>query len=115
MLAPGKNYPGAPVRILAVFTDQNGDAVDPTTVKFRVVAPCCTEYSYGYGADAEITRSSTGNYVMEIPSTVITRAGRWRFRWETTGTGTTTALEGDFLVQASAFFDDFCCQDYCRW
>lgn len=115
MLSPGKIYPGSVVRIPVAFTDENGDAVDPTTVAFRLADPCNGQATYTYGTDAEISRPSTGNYQVDIPSTVLNRAGRWRFRWETTGTGTTTALEGDFLVQVSAFFDNDCCQDYCRW
>jgi hypothetical protein len=108
MLSPGKIYPGTVIRIPIVFSDEEGVAVDPDSVTFRLMSPCRSESSYTYGTDAELTQTSAGNYQMDIPSTVLTEGGRWFYRWQTTGVGTTTALEGNFVVQASVFFDDIC-------
>ncbi len=108
MLAPGKIYVNTVLRLTVSFADEDGAAVDPTTVTFRLISPCCVETSYTYGTDSELTKASTGNYVAEIQPD---RAGVWSYRWQTTGTGTTTANEGRFNVLRSAFFED-CCGDY---
>lgn len=111
MFGPGRIYPGGVARVTVTFTDSNGDAVDPTTVTFRLMTPCHVESSYVYGTDSELTQTATGNYQMLVPSTLLDRGGRYHYRWQTTGTGTTTALEGVFTVTSSPFFDD-CCSDY---
>ena len=109
MLAPGKVWPGSQVDITIAFTDDAGAAVDPTTVKFYLMSPECSESSYTYGTDSEISKQSTGNYTARITPD---KAGRWHYRWLTTGDGTTIASEGDFLVQRSQFVDDPGSRDY---
>lgn len=111
MFGPGKVYPGGLVRVKANFVNTSGIAADPTTVTFRLMTPCGSEYSYVYGTNSELTKVSTGLYQMLVPSTVTDHGGRYRYRWETTGATTTTASEGSFTIQASVFFDD-CCSDY---
>ncbi len=109
MLSPGKIYVNTVLRLTVSFTDEDGVAVNPTTVTFKLMSPCCCgSTSYEYGVDANITRPSTGNYIAEIQPD---EAGVWSWRWETTGTGTTVANEGTFNVQRSRFYDD-CCWDY---
>lgn len=104
MLYPGKIWPETTLRITVSFTDENGDVVDPATVTFSTYTPSGTATSYVYGTDAEVGKSSTGNYYADI---VPGESGRWRFRWVTTGTGTALATEGNFAVQASPFAGDW--------
>jgi len=103
MLAPGKHYIGDVIR-LAVNYSTAGTDVDPDGVTLSVMHPDGVVVSYIYGTDAEIGYTDTGDYYCDyvIPE----KSGRYRFRWVSTGDGTTSALEGDFLVQHSAFFDD---------
>lgn len=109
MLAPGKHYVNSPIYIPVNFKDSSGNDVDPDTVTLRVLDPCGAETSYVYGTDSEITRDDAGDYTASITPD---SEGRWNYRWQTTGTGTTSAFEGNFLVQVSAFYDDCCFQDY---
>lgn len=103
MLAPGKNYVGTVVRVPVNFeTDADVD-VDPATVGFSFRSPCGAITTYAYGTDAQIVRTSAGDYYVEITPD---RAGRWFWRWLTSGAATTVALEGDFLVQHSRFVCD---------
>ncbi len=104
MLAPGKIFVDGVINITATFTDADGIAVNPTTVTFKTMSPCRTETDYVYGTDSEVTRPATGYYIAQIQPG---EAGVWFFRWETTGTGTTSAVEGRFNVQISPFFCDF--------
>lgn len=109
MLAPGKIYINTELRLTVTFRDDDGTLVDPDTVVIRTMSPCGTEATYTYATDDEVQKSSTGIYTADITPD---EAGRWHFRWQTTGTGKTTALEGDFIVQNSVFYD-WCCPDYC--
>lgn len=115
MLAPGKIYAGSQVDIPVNFQNSAGTDVDPSTVTCTTMAPTGTEATYTYGTDSELTKQSTGDYTLRITATT---PGRWRYRWLTTGSGTTVALEGSFVVQASAFVDDAYAlrdYDYHRW
>lgn len=103
MLYPGKIYPETTLRLTVSFTDENGDAVDPTTVTFSTYSPGGTLTSYVYDTDDEVGKASTGNYYADI---VPDESGRWHFRWVTTGSGTAIATEGNFIVQASKFAGD---------
>ena len=85
---------GDVARISAAFT-QSSVAVDPTTVSLTVVDPAGTSVSYTY-AGATVTRSSTGNYYVDV---ALTAAGKWRWRWVSTGTG--AAAAEDFLLVRS--------------
>jgi hypothetical protein len=103
MIEPGRYFIGGEVRITASFVDSSGDPVDPDTVTFRTCSPNNTKASYVYGTDSEVQKTSTGNYTADFTPD---KAGRWFYRWETTGTGTKIAIEaGDLIVQRSPFFD----------
>lgn len=108
MLRPGKLYVNTTLRLTINFRNDDGDDVDPATVTFRLRSPCGVESTYVYGSDSEVTKSSVGDYAAEI---VPDEAGRWFYRWQTTGSGTALATEGDFLIQDSQFFDG-CFTDY---
>lgn len=103
MLSPGKIWPETTLRLEVVFTDEDGNAVDPDTVTFSTYTPNGTLTSYVYGTDAEVGKSATGSYYADI---VPDESGRWHFRWVTTGTGTALATEGNFVVQKSKFAGD---------
>ncbi len=102
MLAPGKHYVGDVIRLAANYSYLDAD-IDPETVSLKVMRPDGVTVNYLYGTDAEIGYSDTGDYYCDyvIPQC----SGRYGYRWVSTGTGTVSALEGDFLVQRSAFFD----------
>lgn len=102
MLTPGLIWPGSEIDLTASFTDQNGNPVDPDTVKLRLMSPECTEKVFTNDSP-EMSNPGIGQYLCVVTPD---KAGRWFYRWETTGTGTTLANEGDFLVQRSPFFDD---------
>lgn len=99
-LAPGRFYPGSPVRIGANFADEDGDDVDPTTVAFTLRSPAGTETTYTYGTDDEITRNDAGDYMAEV---IPDEGGRWLYAWSTTGTNKRIRFEGNFIVQESQF------------
>lgn len=102
MQSPGKIYPGTSLRRTINFEDASCDPVDPDTVTFKVYPPNGQISTYVYGTDAEVQRSAAGAYYADfIPDT----SGRWHFRWETTGTGTTVTKEGSFVVQYSPFVE----------
>lgn len=101
MLAPGRHYIGDPIR-LAVNYSTNGTDVDPTGVTLRVRDPNGIVTEYVYGTDADVVLTDAGDYLCDfIPD----QSGRWSFRWVSSGTNTTSALEGEFLVQRSPFYD----------
>ena len=102
-LTPGKYYVNTSMRLTMAFEDEDGNDVDPSTVTFKTCSPSGVEASYVYTTDDELLRASEGHYTVDIAPD---EAGRWFFRWETTGTGTTIAIEGDFLVQDSPFYQD---------
>ncbi len=112
MLSPGKIWPETTLRLTVSFTDENGDAVDPTTVTFSTFSPGGTQTDYVYDTDDEVGRSAAGAYYADI---VPGESGRWHFRWKTTGTGTSIATEGDFIVQRSKFAGDTWPCDYGWW
>ena len=102
MLTPGKYYVNTSIRLTMAFEDADGNDVDPTTVTFKTYDPLGVTTTYVYETDDELLRASEGHYTADI---VPDSPGRWHFLWLTTGTGTTIAIEGDFLVQDSVFYD----------
>jgi hypothetical protein len=103
MLAPGKLYPGTQIDLTINLQNAAEADVDPATLTFKLMSPDGVETTYVYGTDAEITKQSVGDYTARITPD---KAGRWHYRWITTGSGTVLASEGDFLVQRSVFVDD---------
>jgi hypothetical protein len=105
MLTPGRLYPGSPIRLTTIFTNSADTEIDPTTVSFRLFTPSRSEFTgspFVYGTDDEVGKSSTGNYYADVTPD---ESGRWYYRWESTGSGTTIAEEGFFLVQWSPFYE----------
>lgn len=102
MLTPGKKYVNSPVRIAANFQNEDRTDVDPSTVVLKLMSPNGTTTTYTYGTDAELVKANTGDYYTDYSPDM---SGRWWYRWETTGTGTATAVEGSFVVQNSPFYE----------
>lgn len=106
---PGKHYVNSPIRLTINFQTDEGVDTDPSTVTLKLRSPCGIETSYVYLTDDEVQQTDAGDYTCDVTPD---EAGRWQYRWETTGTGTTIAEEGDFLVQYSAFYDTWPTSDY---
>lgn len=102
-LVPGKYYVGSVVRLTINYQNDAGTDVDPTTVAIRVMSPCGVQTTYTYGTDAEVGKSSVGDYYADITPD---ETGRWHYRWVSTGAGTTLVEDGRFQVQGSPFDDD---------
>lgn len=114
MLAPGKNYPGSAVRVAINLEDETDTDTDPATIKFTYRSPLGVETTYTYGTDAALVKDSTGDYHVDVVPDI---GGRWRYRWLTSGTNKTIALEGSFLVQTSRFngWNDSVTPAYTGW
>jgi hypothetical protein len=84
---------GKTVRISGAFVDVNGAAVDPSTVTLAYKAPGGSRTTKTYAA-GDVVKDSTGNYHYDLPLTV---AGRWKYRWESTGP-TTTQTDNEIRV-----------------
>lgn len=92
---------GALVRVSAEFTTSGGTYVDPSVVRVKYRAPGQTvgdQTTLLYGTDAAVVKDATGKYHVDVDTT--NKAGTWRFRWESTGSGQ-AANEGEFVVDAS--------------
>lgn len=81
-LRPGDIDVGSELQLSVDFTDQNGVAINPTTVQLKTRSPCGTETTYTYGDDDEVERPVTGTYLGTFTAT---EAGTWEVRWVTTG------------------------------
>lgn len=103
-IAPGKNFVNGPVRVGIHFEREDGSDVDPATVRLKTMSPSGAETTYAYGTDDEVVQVDTGDYYADLTPD---EAGRWRYRWYTTGVNTTAVLENDFVVQDSAFYDSW--------
>jgi hypothetical protein len=86
---------GQPVRVTALFEDENGTDVDPATVTLSVLSPAgvTTVYTYG-GSPDTVTKDSVGNYHADIDAG---ESGDWFYKWSSTGTGA-GVQEGQFMV-----------------
>ena len=100
MLTLGRNDPGTAIRLAVNFQTDRGTDIDPASSDAEGRSPDGEITSFIYGADAALVRLDTGDHLLDfIPD----RAGKWHYRWETTGAGQTITIEGIFYVQASPF------------
>lgn len=88
------------LRVRVTFTDEDGIAVDPTTVKLEVKPPEGTSpasTTYEYLVDPQIERADVGVYTALI---FVDVAGHWTYTWQGDGpvrgskTGCFDAYEG---------------------
>lgn len=85
---------GDVVRVTGTWTDSDGTATDPGTIVFSYTDPEGTATSLTYGVDAEVVKSSTGVYYVDVTASL---EGTWFWRWVATGSGA-SADEGQFAV-----------------
>ena len=85
-----KVYIGTRRRVQATFKNSASPpvAADPTTIVFHQRSPLGVRTSYTYVTNAEVVRTATGVYHVDVTPT---EPGVWSFRFE--GTGTVTAVD----------------------
>ena len=81
------------------FTDSDGNAQDPDAIYCKVTDPSGNTDSYQYGVDAELVRSSTGVYYVNVDADEV---GVWYYRFYSTGAGQ-AAEESSFTVDETWF------------
>lgn len=83
------------IKVSGVFTDEDDEDIDPTTVTFKFTDPSGNTTTYLYGTDDELVWDSKGHYHVNVS---IDESGTWYYRWASTGTGQ-AAEEGSFVVR----------------
>jgi hypothetical protein len=73
-----------------------GTIVDPATLRFRFKNPAGTITTYIYGTDAQLVRSATGVYYVQL---LCESAGFWS--WEYKATTPDCVLQGRFKIKDS--------------
>jgi hypothetical protein len=96
---PNQYDVGDLIRCTGIFTDLDGDALDPTVVIFKFKDPSDNETTYTYGVDAELVKSTIGNYYVDVDAD---EAGDFWYRFHSTGTGQ-AAGEERFRIRTSQF------------
>lgn len=83
------------------FTNPTGVLTNPSSVVFLVINPTgpASQTSYVYGTAPEVTRPTTGVYVLTLTFTI---SGTWEIRCESTGT-VKEAASGLVVVKADPF------------
>ena len=89
---------GDKAHVTGEFTDPLNDNayVDPTAVFLSVKDPSANVVTYTYSVSG-ITKDATGQYSADID---IDEAGRWYYRWYSTGTGQAAEWKS-FLAEAN--------------
>jgi len=82
---------GDVVRCSVTFATVAGTSTDPTAVTVYVHKPTHTS-SYVYGTDAEVVKSDTGDYYVDV---TVDESGFYPVRW--VGTGTLVAAEEHYF------------------
>ena len=85
------------VRVTGTFTDSGDVAVDPTAVIFKYKPPSSATVTYTFGVDAELVKSATGIYYVDVSAT---ESGQWWHEFSSTGTGQAVD-ESYFVVRQS--------------
>lgn len=102
MMRPGRIFVNTEVRLEARFFDDSDADTDPDTVKLYLYDPNGTQTIYTYQTDDELGRYNTGDFYCDVTPD---QSGRWFWRWQATGAGTTVAQEGNFMVDFSPHFE----------
>lgn len=87
---------GDKVRVQTTFSDIDGNATDPGAIYFKFTDPSGNATTYTYGADAELVKSTTGVYYVDVDCD---EAGVFRWRFYSTGAGQ-AADQGVFVAEA---------------
>ena len=92
-------FVGNVVRVQGNLADLDGTPGDPGGVVVKYRTPAGTIASKTYGTDAEVVRTGTGLYQMDVTANL---EGVWSYRFESTG-NRAAATEGRFTVRESQF------------
>lgn len=95
---------GDTVRFSVEFRDASDQLADPSAVTFRWKLPDAsggTEASYVYVTDAELVKSATGQYYVDLA--ISDDPGTWKWRW--VGTGALGAADEGFVIVQPSEFD----------
>lgn len=87
------------ITVTGTWTDAAGDAVDPAVVLAEYRDPSGNVTSLTYGVDAALVKDGVGNYSVDID---INAAGRWHYRFWSTGMGQAAHRPREFYVFPSA-------------
>lgn len=87
------------VRCIGTFKDLDGAALDPTSVTFKLENPSGAVTTYVYGIDAQLVKTATGIYRVDVDAS---SPGRYWYKFYSTGTGQ-AAEEKDFAVGNGRF------------
>lgn len=93
---------GDVVRITVSFTDIDGEVADPTAVAVSYRVPRGAVTTLEYGTDAEVIKSSTGVYYVDVAVPSAASGSKLQYRWVGTG-AIVAAVEGEISVRQSAF------------
>lgn len=85
------------VRVSMTLKDSAGTLIDPTGLTFTYKPPTGNATTWTFGVDSELVKDGVGLYHADIDAN---QAGKWRYRWESTGTGQ-AAKEGEFEITKS--------------
>ena len=99
MTVPNTYGQKSQVRCTGTFTDIDGNPVDPAVVIFKYKNPAGTITALTYSDDAEVIRSSTGIYYVDLD---VDTSRDWYYRFESTGTAKAGGEES-FQVLESEF------------
>jgi hypothetical protein len=95
----GRFDTGQKVRSSVTFRDIDGAIADPTGIVAKYESPAEAETTKTYGSDAEVVKSATGKYYIDV---TLSSAGTWYLRWN--GTGTVVAAVEDTVIANGTVF-----------
>ena len=90
---------GDEVRVTGTWTNLAGTEIDAAVVLFQVKDPGRNITSYTYGVDAEVVKSDTGVYYVDVDGN---KVGRWFVHFYSTGSGKASE-ESNFDIVKSEF------------
>lgn len=73
----------------------NTTPTDPTVITFTYRPPTGASVTFTHGVDAELNKSGTGVYFVDL---IVTSPGQWAYRWKGTGT-VNTAEQAELNVR----------------
>jgi hypothetical protein len=86
------------VRCTGTIEQTDGTNIDPSVVKSWFRSPSGTVTIYTYGTDAELVKSATGIYYMDVN---LDTAGDWHYGFYSTGTGQAASVDTKLTVDPS--------------
>ena len=92
---------GNKIRMTGTFTDplDSDAAVDPSSVYCSVRTPSNVTTDYQYGVNANVTKSSTGVYYIDL---LLTDDGYWYVRWWGKDSSSNVSVAEEVVVKCVA-------------